>query len=147
MKRFYFGLQKVLKYQTFLERKAQEKLMRTINEHKMKEFSIKAMVSKRNKFADTCSMEKKFGIDVTRYRQYQSIFQKIDADMESAERALKKTEADIQLNRENLLEETVRKKMLEKLREKRKKQYVVACEKEDQKSLDELAINTRELNL
>lgn len=133
-----------MQHRIFLEKKAQEKLARSMNEYQEKARLVKAMIAKRNEYADNCSAEKKSGMDGTRYRWYHLFFQKINADLEAADRILKKTDADILLNRKLLLRETIRKKTLEKLRKVRLEQYVMSCAREEQKALDETVIHTKQ---
>ena len=143
MKRFSFRLEKVLRYRKYLEKKAQIKLINTINEYNMMENSVKMIAAKCKELSGECSDEKQKEMDVARYRLYCHYFQKLNDDQEAGNLALKKTEATVHLNRTLLKKESIKKKTLETLKEIQSCRYREISEKEEQKELDETAIIRR----
>ncbi|MBU3950077.1 MAG: flagellar export protein FliJ [Proteobacteria bacterium] len=140
MKRFSFRLEKVLRYRKYLEKKAQKKLSDTLYEYQNMENSIKEIENKQIKLSDKCSEEKRRGIEVLRYQRYNLYFKKLNDDQEKECLALKETEEAVQLHRNLLKKELIRKKMLEKLKEIQSSRYMLYAEKDEQKQSDEAVI-------
>lgn len=143
MKRFSFRLEKVLDYRKNVEKIAQRKLFNARNEYISRERIIEQLKKKRMEISRECGEEKVKGIDVPMYHIYGIYVMKLDQDLEIADIDLKKAEEKVNSRVEILKEESKRRKIMETLREVELNAYIDFVGKEEQKTLDELAIMRR----
>lgn len=144
MKPFAFRLDKILDYRKYLKKMAQIDLFNARNECLKREKEIKRLDEKRITIAKNCMDEELKGIDVPRYKVYQTYLQKIDHDLESAHISLKEGEEDVMTKKALLKNKSIKAKTLETLKDVQHKKYMKSSEREDQKILDEIVIIGRE---
>ena len=144
MKPFFFRLDSILNYRNYLEKMAQRNLVSAINEHIGWEREIEKLSKKRMEIARKCSDESFRGMDVPMYHIYRSFLQKVNDDLERATMSLKKTGEKIKEKKAVLKGESIKKKILETLKDLQRKKYMQRLETGEQKTIDELVITRKE---
>jgi len=144
MKPFTFRLDKILDYRKYLKKTAQIDLFNAKNECLRREKEIIRLDEQRIAIAKNCMDEGFKGIDVPRYKIYQTYLQKIDHDLESAHISLKEGEEDVMTKKILLKNKSIKAKTLETLKDVQHNKYMKSSEREDQKILDEIVIIGRE---
>jgi flagellar FliJ protein len=104
---------------------------------------VKRVIEQRSKAADDRSDQGAEGVDVPRFQIHTSFLQKLNYDLESGYREIKVTEQKVKAQEAVVISEMIKRKALEKLKEKRFQTYLHETGREEQKFLDELAINKR----
>ena len=145
MKPFKFRLESVLKYRRFMEKKEMMRLMRHKKVCEDIKMSISHLDAQRSEMALKCSRAGAQGASVFEYLSYKSYLNSLQEDIETAQHELVEKERRIKEQEAVLKKETVRKKVLERLRELRFEDHREMIAKLEQKQLDELVINKREV--
>ncbi|MBZ4643745.1 MAG: flagellar protein FliJ [Deferribacteres bacterium] len=134
-----FKLQKVLE---FRERKLEiEKKKLTELQNKLKEinYNIEKTVADINKNRQELS-GKSSGADFKFVRMYELYIEKLESELVSFKELKKKIEADIELQKKNVVNAMNDVKVIEKLKEKHVKNYIMYLNKEEMKMIDELVV-------
>lgn len=143
MKPFRFRLESVLKYRKFTEKKEMMRLMQLKAAREEIKMSIGRLVSRRSELAQTCSRAGVDGAEAVVYRSYKSYLDALQGDIEAATAELREREHNVKEQEAVLKKETVKKKVLERLRELRLEDHCGEIAKLEQDYLDELVINQR----
>jgi len=143
MKRFTFRLDKVLDYRGYLVKKAQVALSSSRNEVKRRENKAQRLSRERVDVARECMQEGVKGLDVARYRIYQYYLHGLNGDIEKANISLKEGQQEVATKKAALINESVKKKALETLKDSQHRKFKEISEKAEQKALDEIAIIER----
>ena len=143
MRPFSFRLDSILNYRDFLEKRAQRDLFSARNEYIERVKAVKRLAQERVEIATRCRDEGFRGIDVPLYQIYISFLQGLDHDIEGAHISLKKGEEKVKAQEAVLKKESIKKKMLELLKDLQLKRYLERLEREEQKEMDELVIIRR----
>ena len=104
---------------------------------------LKRLVEKRSKAERKYHEGTSDGMEVAWYRIYQSFFQKSDHDLAMARISVQKGNERMRVLRADLEKKSVKKKMLEVLKEMYYRRYLHQLGKEEQKVMDELAVTGR----
>lgn len=147
MKPFSFRLDSILNYRDYLEKKAQWSVVNAINEYKGWEREIERLSEKRIEIAGKCGKESLKGMDVPAYLMYRNFLRVVNDDLERAYKNLQKTEKEIKEKKVYLKGESIKKKTLEKLKNVQFKNHLIGLTREEQKTLDEMAIARKETSL
>jgi flagellar FliJ protein len=147
MKPFKFRLESVLKYRRFMEKKEMMRLMRHKKACEDIKMSIRHLGAQRADMALKCSRAGAQGASVFKYLSYKSYLDSLQEDIEAAQHELTQKERRVREQEAVLKKETIRKKVLERLRELRFKDHREMIAKLEQKQLDELVINKREVSV
>lgn len=143
MKPFRFRLESVLKYRKFTEKKEMMRLMQLKAACEEIRVSIGRLASRRSDLAQKCSLAGVDGAEAAVYRSYKSYLDALQDDIEAAAAELRKRELKVKEQEAVLKKETVKKKVLERLRELRLEDHRGVIAKLEQEYLDELVINQR----
>ncbi|MDQ1331341.1 MAG: flagellar protein FliJ [Thermodesulfobacteriota bacterium] len=140
MKKFSFRLEKVLNYRKHLETRARIGLAEAVGERCRREASVKRIEEMRRDLSDKCGGEKQMEIDVFRYRLYHDFFRKLNDDRQTADIELLQADLSVSRHRSALMNESMKKKALERLKEIQSVRHRAFSDKEEQKELDETAL-------
>ena len=143
MKPFKFRLESVLKYRRFMEKKEMMRLMQHKNACKDIKASIRRLSAQRSDLALKCSRAGARGASAFEYLSYKSYLNLLKEDIEDARYELRKKERRVREQEAVLKKETIRKKVLERLKELRLEDHRETIDKLEQQYLDELVINKR----
>ena len=143
MKPFTFRLESVLKYRRFMEKKEMMRLMQHKKVCQDIMASINRMCAQRSDMAVKCSRAGAQGASVFEYRSYKSYLNSLQEDIEAAHEVLREQERRVREQEAVLKQETIKKKVLERLRELRLEDHRETMDKLEQQILDELVINKR----
>ena len=140
MKPFAFRLDKILDYRKYLSKMAQIDLFNARNECIRREKEVKRLSKKRIEIAKDCIDEGFKGMNVPRYKIYQTYLCKLDNDLELAYISLSQEKENVITKEAILKNESIKKKTLETLKDMQYKKYMELSERMDQKVLDEIVI-------
>jgi flagellar FliJ protein len=136
VKAFHFSLEKVLRLRTYREQEAKIDLGRAIGVLSEIENQIKAVAEDRYRAAAERFAPGNDALKMTRYERYiQRLDQARDQLLEEAARA----ELAVEEKRARYLEASRDRKVLDKLREKREKEYRKEMFAEETKTLDDIS--------
>lgn len=138
--KFHFRLETLLNWKKGLEEQSRIILIRKIEELKRREEKIQYMIKKRINQYKKFEERLKEGIESHEYLIYQQFSEKSYEDLSEQIRSKNDQEYEIEQERENLIEMTKEKKILERLKEKRLMRFNYHQEKNEQKLLDELVL-------
>lgn len=142
MKKFRFRLEALLKLREHSEREKQKELAGAVKQvvaqtrtlHQIHDRNRETIEGKRERLAGSVSVA-----EMQLYSRYQHRLRRDTIGATEFLRALKKTEAE---KRQELLEATRRKKIYEKLKERRSRQHYGEIEHEATKEADEIGLNS-----
>ena len=140
MKPFKFRLEKILDYKKYREKKAQIDLYNARSEFVKLEKAIENLEDVKKKIGEKCDYEEFNGIEIPRYKIYQTFLAKLEHDIEKAHIKLKKKEKEISTKETILKTESIKKKTFEMLKEIKYTTYRKNLDREEQKAMDEIAI-------
>jgi len=143
MKPFFFRLQSLLNYRVYMQKKAGQELSKARNAHKQTQRHIQALIDKEEKTAKKCRKEGINGMPVPLYQVYRSFLDKLESDLQQANCELRKADEDVRRKEAFLTMESVRKKILERLKDLRFQDYAQKSRREEQKVMDELVVIRR----
>ena len=138
--RFSFRLQSLLNWKINLEELSQMRLADKIKALRIQEEEIRQLIQQRVEKEQELNERMRRPISVGEYftyRQFEEDSYNVLLEKEG-QKERKKAEADAE--REKLVGLMKERKVLEKIKEKRLKKFVVQMEKSDQKSVDEMFI-------
>ena len=139
MKRFEFKLESLLRFRTHLEQVAKQELARAVLELTTCQEQIQVLESSHKTWTDQLEKQVKKGVAAAVFRQhheYLSAIRQMIAGEKQRERYLEKVVTD---KRAALKKRSVDKKAMERLREKRGKEYAHEMLLAEQKELDEIS--------
>jgi flagellar export protein FliJ len=147
MKPFSFRLDRIRRYRNYREKKAQVALAKAKSDQRELEEATNRLASERTELAKRRSNESVAGMSVPVYMMYGAFLARLSSEIEDAHAGLKQAEERVKDREATLLQESVKRKALEKLREVRHTRYTENLEREEQKVLDELVVLRRGNNL
>lgn len=137
MKKFEFSLQKVLEYNTHLQKKEKDILARMHLEYKELEAQLYALMQKyeQNKinYLESCEM----GTSIINASVLLRYLGELEEQIKLMRRKLKEAQEQINRQTEKLVEVTKDKTKVEKLRESKYSKYQFAVQKSDEQFIEE----------
>ncbi|MDY0361075.1 MAG: flagellar export protein FliJ [Desulforegulaceae bacterium] len=139
MKKFKFSLESVLKYRSFLEKEARQALMSINLDISECEGNIESIKYKRILLYKELEEETDKGITIEYFNMYQNYISSVDQRLENEKARLIKLLREKDIRTLKLIEARKQKEALEKLKAKKKSQYIEEMLYEEQKELDEIS--------
>ncbi|ETR74188.1 MAG: flagellar FliJ protein [Candidatus Magnetoglobus multicellularis str. Araruama] len=143
MKKFKFRLAAVLRYRKYLEQNAQLELVKAKNAVIEKRNLIERLKQNRLKAILELKDREDKGVSVGRHRFYTNYITGTDAALEEEHKQLLVLEKEMRRHQEIVRKEQIKRKTLEKIEEKQKKEYNAEYIKFEQKSMDEMVVIRR----
>ena len=143
MRPFTFKLESVLNYRKFMEKKQMMRLMKHNRACEGLKLSISRLAAQRSDMALKCSRAGAQGASVFEYLAYKSYLDTLQEDIEAARCELREEERRAREQEAVLKQETIKRKVLERLKELRLEDHREMIVKLEQEYLDELVINKR----
>jgi flagellar FliJ protein len=140
MKRFQFNLQKVLELRSYRERDAEIELGRAAGELSAIEQRIAALANERAQAAPERFAQGNGGEAILRYDLY---IRRLDKTRDQLLEEAAKAELKVEKAREEYLEASRDRKVLDKIRERRQREYRKELFAEETKALDDIAGGAR----
>lgn len=140
MKPFSFRLDGVLNYRRYREKKAQKDLSLARRELMEKRNAARELAERRMEMAKKCSDEGFSGMAVPLYRIYKGFMKRLEQDLENTITELEEGEGKVMAQEAVLRKESVKKKMLETLKDELFQKHLDTLESEGQKALDEIVL-------
>jgi flagellar FliJ protein len=136
MKRFSFDLEKVLELRSYREREAEIALGKAIGELTRIEGEIKTVTGERFQAASERFAPGNGGREIQLYDLY---IRRLDAALERLFKEAAQAELKVEEARKVFLEASQERKAMEKLKERRQKEYRKTLLMEETKNLDDIA--------
>jgi flagellar FliJ protein len=136
MKRFHFDLEKILEIRAYREKEAETALGRAVGALTALEQEIKSAAVSRSQAA---SRRFASGNGINGIRQYELYIQRLDAERDRLFKEAAEAELKVEAARQVFLEASRDRKVLDKLREKRRREYRDALLAEETGTLDDIA--------
>jgi flagellar FliJ protein len=136
MKKFNYKLEKLFELKSYREREAEIALGHAIGELTRIENEIKSIAAKR---LDAAAQRFKSGSNADEIRYADLYIQRLDRTADKLMEDAAKAELKVSEARDNYIEASKEKKILEKLKEKKQKEYKKFVLSEEDKALDEIA--------
>ena len=139
MKKFNFKLQSVLKYRSHLENLARQEAMKALMDITQCENAMAQIRQERQSLALRIEQETTKGVSAQMFRHYNDYLDALDADI------VRKENEKIQLNKvlavkqQTLIQKGVERKAIERLKEKKRAEYIDEMMAEEQKIADDIA--------
>jgi flagellar FliJ protein len=140
MKRFRFGLQKVLELREYTEEEAKIELGRAVSTLNLIEQRIAALAGERTQAA----MERfSPGREFTEIQSYERYINRLDQTRDKLLMDAARAELEVEEKRDIYLEASRDRKVLDKIKERREGEYRKFVQGEENKELDEVAARVR----
>ena len=141
--RFPFSLQPLLDWKRNLEEVAQIRLTAKMTLLKTQEEEIEKLTLKRLAHEEELRNKISRGIPAPEYVLYKQFAEESRTELKTREHKKKEMIREIERDRERLVHLSKEKKILERLKEKKKKVFLYQAEKNEQKRNDEMVITRR----
>ncbi|MBF0302473.1 MAG: flagellar export protein FliJ [Desulfamplus sp.] len=138
MKKFNFRLQPVLKYREHLENIAKQEYFQASMDVKSAEEQIKQMEQGYQITSDNVEQETRKGIPAQLFRQYNDYLEALENDIILKRKEHEQLQKVLAVKQQALTKKSVERKVIERLREKKKSEYVEEFMAEDQKRADDM---------
>ncbi|MDR2740974.1 MAG: flagellar export protein FliJ [Treponema sp.] len=136
MKRFRFDLEKILEIRAYREREAEIELGRAVGALTAVEQQIKSVAASRSGAA-SCRFAPGNGLD--EIRRYDLYINRLDAERDRLLKEAAEAELKVETARQTFLEASRERKVLDKLKEKRRREHRDALLSEETMALDDIA--------
>ena len=141
--RFPFTLQPLLDWKRNLEEVAQIRLSAKMTLLKAQEEEIERLTLKRLAREEELGKKIARGIPAPEYVLYKEFAEESLSELRAKENQKRGTLREIEKDRDKLVQLSKEKKILERLKEKKQKAFLVEAEKNEQKKNDEMVITRR----
>ncbi|MBF0210856.1 MAG: flagellar export protein FliJ [Desulfamplus sp.] len=138
MKKFDFKLQPVLKYREHLENLAKQEYVQAFMDVKAAEDAIEFMQRSFELMAKNIEDETQKGIPAQLFRQYNDYLDSLENDIALKRKEHEQLQKILAVKQQSLTKKSVDKKVLERLKEKKKVQYVEEFIAEEQNRADDM---------
>jgi len=139
MKRFEFRLESLLRYKGHLEQTARREMAKAVAEVRRSEREIQSLGQDRSSSALRLESLVEKGMGAVEFKQHHSFLAAMDQMILDEKQHKRVLEKKMDKALAMLKKRTIDKKALERLREKRAKEYTREMLREEQKELDEIA--------
>jgi len=139
MKPFRFRLKALLEYRKLQEEQLQLKLTHALEKHKKALEEMQQLVNDRDATMELLRQKQKHGIAIEEFKLFQNYLDKLSGDVQKQCLNVEKTRNLYHEQQKFLLEAARKRKIVEKFKEKRFKQYYAEHLQEEQKMLDEVS--------
>lgn len=138
MQKFGFRLESVLKLKSQLEDNAKNSLARAARELEIQKDCLQGLKNINDGSINNLNTEVDEGIPVYRIRIYNSYLTSLKNKITVQKENVNIAEQDVDINRESLIKAMQERKILDKLKEKKYKEYLKEQNKAEQLFIDEL---------
>ena len=138
MKKFKFSMESLLNLKLSLENKKKEELGHAITLLKLEKDKLFQLENKRNNVIDLYKKGSKDKIFVLELKNYNNYLLFIKKTIEEQLLIIKKAEINVEQKREEFINATKERKILDKLKEKHYENYLYEVKQEEQKIVDEI---------
>ncbi|MDR0386702.1 MAG: flagellar export protein FliJ [Treponema sp.] len=136
MKRFSFNLEKILNIRAYREKEAEIELGRAVGVLTALEQEIKSVAASRSQAA-SCRFARGNGSD--EIRRYDLYIRRLDAERDRLLKEAAEAELKVEAARQVFFEASRERKILDKLKEKRQREYRKVVLSEETRTLDDIA--------
>ncbi len=138
MKKFNFKLQPVLKYREHLENIAKQEYVQSYMDVTACEEQIKQMEQQYQIMANSVEQETRKGISAQLFRQYNDYLEALENDIELKRKEHEQLKKVLAVKQQTLTKKSVEKKVIERLKQKKREEYIEEFMAEEQKRADDM---------
>ncbi|MBF0468040.1 MAG: flagellar export protein FliJ [Desulfamplus sp.] len=139
MKKFDFRLQPVLKYREHLENIAKQEYFQASMDVKAVHEMILQMEQTFRIMADKAEQETVKGVSALLFRQYNDYLDSLESDIALKRKEHEQLQRILAVKQQALTKKSVERKVIERLKEKRRGEYVEKFQAEEQKRADDMS--------
>lgn len=139
MKKFNFKLQPVLKYREHLENLARQEYVKAQMDVNSAKEMIVLMEQEYEITADNIEQQTSKGISAMLFRQYNDYLDSLENDIVLKRKEHEQLKKVVAVKHQALTKKSVEKKVIERLKEKKKSEYVEEFQVEEQKRADDIS--------
>lgn len=139
MKKFNFKLQPVLKYREHLENLARQEYVKAQMDVNAAKEMIVLMEQEYEITADNIEQQTSKGISAMLFRQYNDYLDSLENDIVLKRKEHEQLKKVVAVKHQALTKKSVEKKVIERLKEKKKSEYVEEFQVEEQKRADDIS--------
>lgn len=147
MARFLFSLETVLRHRENIEQKERDVLLRLTYKYQMELHYREDLSAKKQETINDLSVKRNENPANPELNYFYLYINRLTYEADRCEKRLEELRAQIQTQKEVVLEASKKKKTLATMKAKKEKEFIVAQEKQEQKEVDELVVtrySTRE---
>ena len=138
MKKFNFKLQPVLKYRDHLENIAKQEYVQSQMDVIACEEQIKQIEKQYQIMANSVEHETRKGISAQLFRQYNDYLEALENDIELKRKEHDQLKKVLAVKQQTLTKKSVEKKVIERLKQKKREEYIQEFMAEEQKRADDM---------
>lgn len=139
MKKFVFKLKSVLNYREHLENLARQEVMKVLTDMDECRKRMERMRQARQMLAVQVEKETVKGISAILFRQYNDYMDSLERDISLMEQDLAQLQKVLAVKQQFLTKRSVDRKVIERLRDRKRAEYLQEVMSEEQKSADEIS--------
>ena len=148
MKRFSFRLQPILKYREYQERLARQETALALADVRESQARTDVLRGEKGRAADAMDRDASGGISASEYKAHALYLDSLDSDIAGQVQTTRKLGTVLSAKQKDLAKRSVARKVMERLKERRAREYMEEFRDVEQKTLDEIISvrKAREIN-
>jgi flagellar protein FliJ len=138
--KFIFNLETLLKYREDIEQRERDELFRLTYRFQTELRHRDDLVLKSRETMNELSRKRSENSDHGELNLFHLYLDRLSHEIEESEKRMVQLQAEVQAQKEVVIEASKQKKVLASLKSKREKEFAAAVEKQEQKEIDDLVI-------
>jgi flagellar FliJ protein len=138
--RFVFSLETLLRYREDVEQKERDVLLRLTYKHQMERNHRQSLEVKLQETMKELELKQSENVDRQELTLFHLYLTRLNYEIGECEKRLSQLQADVQAQKNIVIEASKKRKTLIAMKAKKAKAYSVAMEKQEQKEVDELVV-------
>jgi flagellar export protein FliJ len=139
--KFRFGLESVLRYREDVEQKEKDEFFRRTYQYQLEINKRNELAAKLQETMKELSQKRSENASHGELDFFYSYLNRLTHEIKESEKRLAQLHADVQLQKEVVIDATKKRKTLATMRTKKKREFIAAAESQEQKEVDELVVN------
>ena len=140
MAKFRFSLQALLRRREDVEQAARDEMMLRVSRQQQEQQKLEDLRNRRNETAVEMAEKQQEDTAYGELIYYRMYLDRLDLEIENSHRRLVRLRAEVEIQRNVLVEASKKRKTLSSLRDKREKEFKLALEKTFQKEIDDIVV-------
>ncbi len=140
MKKFVFGLETLLQHRTNIEEKERDKFSRLRAELLVELNHRETLYARQAETLSELMLTKSSGADSQEIGWYYRFLDRLAYEVKKSSQRIVELEQRLETQKQVMIEASRKKQVIENLKKRRRKEYSVAVEREDQINMDEIVV-------
>jgi flagellar export protein FliJ len=138
--KFRFSLETILRHREDVEQKERDELMRRNYQHQLELNHREELKAKIQQTMQELAQKQMGNPEPYELSNYFLYLGRLNHEMDECDKRLRHLQAEVQSQTEAVIQATIKRKTLASMKDKKKKEFVIAQEKQEQKEIDELVV-------